>query len=31
VDGVKTVTLKSEGIVAEFQQIVETYVRERYS
>lgn len=31
VDGVKTVTLKGEGIAAEFQQIVETYVQERYS
>jgi (E)-4-hydroxy-3-methylbut-2-enyl-diphosphate synthase len=31
VDGVKTVTLKGEGIATEFQQIVETYVQERYS
>ncbi len=31
VDGVKTVTLKGEGIAAEFQQIVETYVQEHYS
>ncbi len=30
VDGVKTVTLKGEGIAAEFQRIVETYVRENY-
>ncbi len=28
VDGVKTVTLKGEGIADEFQRIVETYVRE---
>ena len=31
VDGVKTVTLKGEGIAVEFQQIVENYVKERYS
>ncbi len=31
VDGVKTVTLKGEGIAAEFQQIVENYVQARYS
>ncbi len=31
VDGVKTVTLKGEGIATEFQKIVETYVQERYS
>ena len=31
VDGVKTVTLKGEGIATEFQQIVETYVQTRYS
>ena len=30
VDGVKTVTLKGEGIAAEFQRIVETYVRQNY-
>jgi len=30
VDGVKTVTLKGEGIAEKFQQIVEEYVRERY-
>jgi (E)-4-hydroxy-3-methylbut-2-enyl-diphosphate synthase len=31
VDGVKTVTLKGEHIAAEFQQIVESYVQEKYS
>ena len=31
VDGVKTVTLKGEGIAAEFQRIVEQYVAEKYS
>jgi len=31
VDGVKTVTLKGEGIAEEFQKIVERYVVERYS
>ena len=30
VDGEKTVTLKGEGIAVEFQQIVESYVRNRY-
>ena len=30
VDGVKTVTLKGEGIAAEFQQIVENYVCKHY-
>jgi (E)-4-hydroxy-3-methylbut-2-enyl-diphosphate synthase len=31
VDGTKTVTLKGERIAEEFQQIVETYIRRRYS
>ncbi|WP_457676227.1 flavodoxin-dependent (E)-4-hydroxy-3-methylbut-2-enyl-diphosphate synthase [Thiolapillus sp.] len=31
VDGVKTVTLKGEGIAVEFQRIVEAYVKERYA
>ncbi len=31
VDGMKTITLKGEGIAAEFQQIVENYVRDRYA
>ena len=31
VDGVKTVTLKGDGIAVEFQQIVEGYVREKYA
>ncbi len=31
VDGMKTITLKGEGIAAEFQQIVENYVRNRYA
>ncbi len=31
VDGVKTVTLKGEAVAVEFQQIIERYVRERYS
>jgi (E)-4-hydroxy-3-methylbut-2-enyl-diphosphate synthase len=31
VDGVKTVTLKGDRIAAEFQQIVERYVADRYS
>jgi (E)-4-hydroxy-3-methylbut-2-enyl-diphosphate synthase len=31
VDGVKTVTLKGDDIAGEFQQIVERYVREKYS
>ncbi|WP_456377954.1 flavodoxin-dependent (E)-4-hydroxy-3-methylbut-2-enyl-diphosphate synthase [Thiolapillus sp.] len=31
VDGMKTVTLKGENIAVEFQQIIERYVRERYS
>ncbi|RTZ74598.1 MAG: 4-hydroxy-3-methylbut-2-en-1-yl diphosphate synthase [Gammaproteobacteria bacterium] len=30
VDGVKRVTLKGEGIAAEFQEIVEEYVRQRF-
>ena len=30
VDGVKTVTLKGEGIADEFQRIVETYVQQNY-
>jgi len=30
VDGVKTVTLKGEGIAGEFQQIVENYVKRTY-
>lgn len=30
VDGVKTVTLKGEGIAVEFQEIVEAYVRKHY-
>ena len=30
VDGVKTVTLKGEGIAVEFQRIVEAYVKENY-
>jgi (E)-4-hydroxy-3-methylbut-2-enyl-diphosphate synthase len=30
VDGVKTVTLKGEGIAEEFQAIVEEYVRSHY-
>ncbi len=30
VDGVKTVTLKGEGIAVEFQRIVENYVKENY-
>jgi len=30
VDGVKTVTLKGQGIAEEFQQIVADYVRQRY-
>ncbi len=31
VDGVKTVTLKGDGIAVEFQQIVESYVRDKYA
>ena len=31
IDGMKTITLKGEGIAAEFQQIVENYVRDRYA
>jgi (E)-4-hydroxy-3-methylbut-2-enyl-diphosphate synthase len=31
VDGVKTVTLKGESIAAEFQQIVENYVKKKYA
>jgi (E)-4-hydroxy-3-methylbut-2-enyl-diphosphate synthase len=31
VDGKKTVTLKGEGIAAEFQQIVENYVKQTYA
>lgn len=31
VDGVKTVTLKGDGIAEDFQRIVERYVQERYS
>jgi len=31
VDGVKTATLKGEDIAAEFQQIVENYVRKKYA
>jgi len=30
VDGVKKVTLRGEGIAAEFQRILEEYVREKY-
>jgi (E)-4-hydroxy-3-methylbut-2-enyl-diphosphate synthase len=30
IDGQKALTLRGEGIVAEFQQIVESYIQRRY-